>query len=326
MMFERADPQPSDQYLGSFYGLALPLILRGVPVEPVQIESSATPGSGPGSGPGFLSRYRLLLLTYEGQKPPTPALHLALARWVRAGGALVVVDNDDDPYNQVREWWNSTPNTFATPRQHLFAQLGIPADASGLLHVGKGVVLAERVSPAALSYQADGGDTVRGYARQAAAAIHLPWSETSALVLRRGPYVIAAGLDDSIPNVQPTTLHGRFVDLFDANLPILPSVTLTPGVRDLLFDLDYAAGTAPRVTAAACAVRNIHATPHQLSFTATGQIDTTAAVRIQSRLKPVSVSIAGHTLPRSAYQVEEGTILLHFANSVAPVSVEIRFE
>ena len=40
MMFERADPQPSDQYLGSFYGLALPLVMRGVPVEPVQIESA----------------------------------------------------------------------------------------------------------------------------------------------------------------------------------------------------------------------------------------------------------------------------------------------
>jgi hypothetical protein len=322
MMFERADPQPSDQYLGSFYGLALPLVTRGIPVEPVQIESSATPGSGP----GFLSRYRLLLLTYEGQKPPTPAFHAALAAWVRSGGALVVVDNDDDPYNSVREWWNTAPNAYATPRQHLFTQLGIPADASGLFHVGKGVVLAERVSPAALSYASDGGDTVRGYARQAAAGTHLNWSETNALVLRRGPYVIAAGLDDSIPNAAPVTLHGRSVDLFDANLPILPSVTLAPGKRDLLFDLNYATGTAPRIAAAACAVRGIHASPHQLSFTATGIADTTAAVRIQSRLKPISVSIAGQTLPPSAYQVEDGTILLHFANSVEPVSIEVRFE
>jgi hypothetical protein len=322
MMFERADPQPSDQYLGSFYGLALPLVTRGIPVEPVQIESSATPGSGP----GFLSSYRLLLLTYEGQKPPTPAFHAALAAWVRSGGALVVVDNDDDPYNSVREWWNTAPNAYATPRQHLFTQLGIPADASGLFHVGKGVVLAERVSPAALSYASDGGDTVRGYARQAAAGTHLNWSETNALVLRRGPYVIAAGLDDSIPNAAPVTLHGRSVDLFDANLPILPSVTLAPGKRDLLFDLNYATGTAPRIAAAACAVRGIHASPHQLSFTATGIADTTAAVRIQSRLKPISVSIAGQTLPPSAYQVEDGTILLHFANSVEPVSIEVRFE
>jgi hypothetical protein len=326
MMFERADPQPSDQYLGSFYGLALPLVTRGIPVEPVQIESAATPGSGPGSGSGFLSRYRLLLLTYEGQKPPTPAFHAALAAWVRAGGALVVVDNDGDPYNSVREWWNTAPNAYATPRQHLFAQLGISVDASGLFHVGKGVVLAERVSPAALSYESDGGETVRGFAREAAAAIHLAWSESNALVLHRGPYVIAGGLDDPIPNAEPVTLHGRFIDLFDENLPVLTSVTLAPSFRDLLFDLNYGVGAAPRVVAAACAVRGIHATSHQLSFTATGQADTTAAVRIQSRLKPTRVTIAGQTLAPGDYQVEDGTILLHFANSVEPVSIEVRFE
>jgi hypothetical protein len=38
------------------------------------------------------------------------------------------------------------------------------------------------------------------------------------------------------------------------------------------------------------------------------------------------VTIAGQTLPTSAYQAEDGTILLHFANSVEPISVEIRFE
>ena len=89
MMFQRADPTPSDTNLGSFYGLALPLLKRGIPVEPVQIESATVPG--------FLDRYKLLLLTYEGQKPPTPQFHDALAKWVRAGGALVVVDNDRDP-------------------------------------------------------------------------------------------------------------------------------------------------------------------------------------------------------------------------------------
>lgn len=317
MMFERAAPQPSDQYLGSFYGLALPLVLRGVPVEPVQIESS--------TAPGFLARYKMLLLTYEGQKPPTPAFHTALAQWVRQGGALVVVDNDDDPYNAVREWWNTAPNHYKTPRQHLFAQLGIPLDGSGLFHVGRGIVLSERVSPAALTYQADGGDTLRGFARQAANAVHLPWSETNALVLRRGPYVIAAGLDDSIPNAAPVTLHGRFVDLFDADLPVRSSVTLAPGTRDLLVDLSYNATPAPRVVAAACQVRDVHSTPRELTFTATGIADTTAAIRIQSQRSPTSVSIAGHTLAPADYATDNGSLLLHFANSVDPVPVDIKY-
>ncbi len=64
MMFQRAGPGGSDEHVGSFFGLALPLVKRGIPVEPVQIENCTTPG--------FLDRYKLLILTYEGQKPPTP--------------------------------------------------------------------------------------------------------------------------------------------------------------------------------------------------------------------------------------------------------------
>ena len=319
MMFQRAAPQPSDQYLGSFFGLALPLVLRGVPVEPVQIESA--------TAPGFLNRYKLLFLTYEGQKPPKPEFHSALAKWVRAGGALVVIDNDDDPYNAVREWWNTAPNSYKTPREHLFAQLQIPIDAAGLFHVGRGVVLSEHVSPAALTYQGDGGDTLRAYARQAAAAIHLPWSETSALVLRRGPYVIAAGLDEPTPGASPVTLRGHFVDLFDAKLPVLTSVTLTPGTRDLLFDLDYRHGASalPRVVAAACQVRDVEAGPHRLAFTAEGTADTTAAIRIQARLKPSAISIGGRALSPGGYEFEDGTLLLQFANAVEPIPVAITF-
>ena len=67
-----------------------------------------------------------MLLTYEGQKPPKPEFHAALAKWVRDGGALVVVDDDSDPYNAVREWWNTAPHSYKTPRQHLFEALGIP--------------------------------------------------------------------------------------------------------------------------------------------------------------------------------------------------------
>jgi len=322
MMFERADPQPSDLYLGSFYGLALPLVERGIAMDPVQIESAATPG--------FLTRYKLLFLTYEGQKPPTPAFHAALAEWVRAGGALVVVDNDDDPYNAVREWWNTAPDNFATPREHLFLQLGIAKNAEGIFPAGKGVVVAERASPAALSYDAEGGEKVRKLAREAAEAVHLPWSETNALVLRRGPYVIAAGLDDSHPDATPITLHGRFVDLFDANLPVQTSVTLAPGVRTLLYDLhsnldSNGAKAAPRVVAAACAVRGINATQHQLSFTAEGIADTDAVIRVQSPRKPRRVTIGGKELAAGEFTSDGDTILLHFANSVDPVAIEIKY-
>ncbi len=228
MMFQRADPDPSDPNLGSFYGLAMPLLKAGVPVEPVQLEEAASPG--------FLNSWRLLLLTYEGQKPPSRACHEALARWVKEGGALVVVDDDRDPYNAVREWWSTAPMAFHTPREHLFAELGLPPGATGLHRVGRGVVLYESASPAKLTWQRDGAKEVRDFARNAAKATHLRWEESNALVLRRGPYVIAAGLDEAATHEKSVELRGHFVDLFDAGLPILTDAKVEPGRRLLLLD------------------------------------------------------------------------------------------
>jgi hypothetical protein len=317
MMFQRAAPNPSDANLGSFYGLALPLLKRGLPVEPVQIENATTPGA--------LSPYRLLLLTYEGQKPPTREFHKALVQWVREGGALVVIDDDSDPYNAVREWWNTAPLSYKTPREDLFEELGIARDAIGLHHVGRGVVLRESVSPAALSYRADGAEFVRKAARRAAAAIGLKWKEADGLVLRRGPYVIAAGLDESVPDEKPFALRGRFIDLFDANLPMLDEVLLKPGRRALLFDLDADGNREPRVLAAACRVRNEHVSGKTLFFQAEGIGDTEAVVRCAAPSSPADVLVGGEPINQTLYDSSSRTLLLRFPNSVSPVQVEVRF-
>ena len=53
----------------------------------------------------------------------------------------------------------------------------------------------------------DGADHVRGLVRRACEAIGLAYRETNYLVFRRGPYVIAAGLDESI-SAEPTACGG----------------------------------------------------------------------------------------------------------------------
>lgn len=318
MMFERAAPTPSDSKLGSFYGLAMPLIKHGVPVEPVQIESATVPG--------FLSRYKLLLLTYEGQKPPTPEFHSALAEWVRKGGALVVVDNDDDPYNSVREWWNTAPNSFKTPRQHLFQTLGLEADAAGLHHVGQGVVFSERHSPAAFTRAEDGGEALRKVVHEAATATKVPWKESNALVLRRGPYVIAAGLDESLPNAKSYVLQGRYLDLFDAQQQVVTSVTLGPSSRKFLIDLDVSKrDSKPRVIAAACRIRDEQVTTQKLSFKADGIGDTNAVVSIALAKAPKQVLINGKAVAKDQYSYSNGILKLQFANSIEAVPVEVAF-
>ena len=315
MMFQRAQPDPSDFNLGFFYGLAMPLVKRGVPVEPVQIESA--------THTKFLDRYRVLLLTYEGQKPPKPEFHRALTEWVRAGGALVVVDDDRDPYNAVREWWNSAPLAYSTPRQHLFETLGLNRDATGLSRVGKGVVLRAAVSPSALSRRDDGGEQLRSLVREASAAVKLDWSETNALVLRRGPYVIASALDESLAGAEPVTLRGRFINLFDASLPVQSDITLKPGTRALLLDVDTARGAAPHIVAASFRIRDEHFDAGTLRFLAEGIAETGAVARVAVDAAPAEVLVNGKKVGAD-YDAGSRTVLLRFANTVTPTAVEVR--
>ena len=317
MMFQRAAPHPSDPNLGSFYGVAMPLLKRGVPVEPVQIENALTPG--------FLSRYKLLILTYEGQKPPTPEFHIALAKWVRDGGALVVVDNDRDPYNAVREWWNKAPLSFRTPRAHLFQELGIPDNATGLHRVGRGVVVRKALSPAALARKGHGAETVRKAVRQAADAIQLRWKECNSLVLRRGPYIVAAGLDESLAESHPYVLRGSYINLFDPELSVVSDVTVAPGVRMLLLDANSIQAAVPKVVAAACRVGDEKADSSSLQFQADGIGDTNAVVRIAAPVAPVEVQVGGKPLDASQYDYQAGLLRLRFPNAVEPVQVKVFF-
>jgi hypothetical protein len=328
-MFQRADPQPSDKNLGNFYGLALPLLMRGIPVEPVQIESA----SDKRTATNFLSRYKILLLSYEGQKPPLPDFHTALNAWVKAGGALIVVDNDKDPYNQATDWWNSDGNHFATPREPLFQTLGIPASAPEMSTVGRGFVLYLPQSPSALTYNKSGADVVMKLLQTAAAAIHLALKETNDLVLRRGPYIIAAGLgqesqDTSKPQSGLTShasIAGDLINLFDADLAETSTVLMNSGTRALLLDVDYFKSSEPRILAASAKITNEQAHPDALVFDAEGIDQTNAVVRILSGKAPRSITVNNKPLDADHYQRSGRTFLLRFLNSATPQAIQVNF-
>ncbi len=311
-MFQRGDPSPSDDDLGSFYGLAMPMVKHGIPAVPAQLENATIPGA--------LRDHKVLLMTYEGMKPMKPEVHAALAAWVRQGGALVMVDDDRDPYNGVRSWWNDSAKgmKYRTPREHLFEQLGVGKDAKpGAHQIGAGWLIYDASSPAALSRRQDGADHLRGLVRRACQAVKLAYRETNYLALRRGPYVVAAGLDESVEG-QPHVLRGRFINLFDAKLSIVDSVTLAPGSRHLMLDLDRARSSKPNVLASACKVLGARAeSDGSFRFYAEGPQKIDAAIRVAIDRQPAEVRLDDKPLAREAWtwDVASRTVLLRFPNA-----------
>jgi len=296
----------------------MPLLKRGLPVAPVQLENVTVPHA--------LDNVRVLFLSYDGQKPLAPEVHAPLARWVQAGGVLVMCDSDADPYLQVRDWWNSGGKNYSTPRKHLFEQLGFKGDvAANQFHrVGKGGLIWLRERPAHFSASAAGAEQIVAAAKLAAQSIGLEWREKNYLLLRRGPYVVAAGLDESIAGA-PRTVPGRFVNLFDATLRVQTNIVINPGSRQFCLDLDSAQTGKTHLLASACKALLKENTRDQVSFTVEGVGNTPAILLLESAQAPLSVTLDGKKLETFEYSAKERLLWMHFTNESTPRNLSVKF-
>ena len=311
LMFQRGDDNASDNDFGHVYGLALPFVKRGMPVAPIQLENVGLKG--------YLDGTKVLLMSYEGQKPLKPEVHDAIARWTRAGGTLVFVDDDKDPFLKVREWWNENGMAYATPREHLFERLGVGRNpAEGVTRIGRGRLVYMKASPAALSRAKDGAARLAATVRRAAA--NLDWRESSSLVLRRGPYIVAGGMDETDSPV--TTLRGEYVDLFDPELKVLTTATLGPDARHLLVDLKRFKGNVIAVSGECKPMRSGRGT---WMGTVEGIADTPGILLLRAPGKPKTVTLDGARLTDTTYDAKSGLLWLRFPNGATPRRIEVAY-
>jgi len=321
LMFERGDPRPSDAHMSHFYGLTLPLLKRGMPVRPIQLENLALPN--------YLKDLRLLLLTYRGMKPLTAEAHAPLVDWVKRGGVLVVVDDDGDPYNSVREWWNTGACHFATPREHLFQQLGIKdqqfSAENQLVQAGRGKVIWLKQNPAQLAAEPEGDRRLAGTVQVAARSIGLKWIETNYLLLRRGPYLVGAGLDESVTN-STRRLTGRFVNLFDPELKLQREIAVEPDARLFLLDVAAVHARQPQVLAASGKALPGPTERHSRTWTVEGVPGTKAVVLVAlPRHAPRAVTLEGQPLRDTQFSESDHLLWIRFANEATPRKLRVEF-
>lgn len=311
LMFQRGNPDGSDGRLGNFYGLCLPLFKRGIALEPVQLENVTVKD--------YLKPFKVIMHTYEGQKPMEPVYHEALAAWVKAGGVLVFVDDQKDPYNAVTEWWNSDGKDYKGPAEHLFETLGLGrTPAVGDYEVGKGWVLYRAESPAALTYQQTGDQLVAEVARQAAAKASLKWREANYVALRRGPYLVAAGLDESV-DAPAKVVKGKLVDLFSPTLEVKREVTLEPNTRHWLLDMGRLPSKGAQVLASASRISRERAGKGYLEFVSEGPTNTQAATRVLLPREPKRILVSGGKAPDvMEWDAATKTFLLKYENTARP--------
>ena len=244
---QEGDQRPPDQIyrLGStadpemdgFYGLAMPLLKRGVPVKIAHLEHVHIAD--------YLKDFDVLVLSYDFMKPPTERVHEGLADWVRGGGVLLYVGSErPGDFDSVEAWWNRDPHSCAKPVDHLFRTLGIRfPQPQSLERVGKGVCCSLLSAAASAAQSPDGAaayvDAVR-LAYSSGRERDGTWKESSVVSVRRGRYLVVACLDEYPGDAEAEPLRGPFVDLLSPGLPVRVEVDPQPGWRYLLYDISQA--------------------------------------------------------------------------------------
>ncbi|WP_244518636.1 hypothetical protein [Arachidicoccus rhizosphaerae] len=238
MMFQRFPTHNGyeDPQLSNFYGMVMPLIEQGIPVQTVHMENLGYPEA--------LKGVRVLIMSYANMKPQSPEVHKQLAAWVASGGSLIYYGKDDDPFQQVKEWWNTEGRSYKSPSEDLFKQLGIQYKAaeSRVYKKGKGRVWIIKKDPKTLVMQPDQGNQLLLLAKEAYQKSRVQsggndkFQTKNYFTLKRGPYLVASVLADG-PSTDPLVLKGHYINLYNPGLPVVHEMVVKPGAQTLLYDL-----------------------------------------------------------------------------------------
>ena len=261
-------------------------------------------------------------MTYSNMKPLDPKAHQDLADWVKKGGIIVYCGRDNDPYQQVLEWWNQNGNIYTAPSQHLFGLMQLPDMAEeGIYHYGKGKVYVVRQDPKEFVMQERGDQSLLSVIEKAYGKLEYK----NHFYLERGPYTLAAVVDENAESSEPLQLNGNYIDLFDPTLPCLKEKIVKPGEQTFLFDINAVSKkNRPQVLASASRQSDEIVGKKSYSFIAKSPAETDNVMRILLPKKPKSIQVSVNQFT-TEWDADTHTLLLQFENNPEGVQVKIEW-
>ena len=326
LMFQRFPTHQGyeDPQLSNFYGQALPLVKRGIPVKTMHLENTSYPETWQDT--------KVLIMSYSNMKPLSPEGHTFISAWVKNGGVLVYCGRDADPFQSVQEWWNTGENQYRAASEHLFAMMDIqsPPEEDGEYQYGKGTVYIIRQDPKEFVLEGDHDgkfvEVVKRLYEQTTAVG--AFEVKNNFYLERGPYDLVSVLDESVSDA-PYVLRGQLIDLFDPTLPVLREKTVLPGEQAFLYNVERAPNPQrPQVLASASRVYDEKVADHRYSFVAKSPLNTTNVMRILLPKKPTNYKVCDHTgaqLKEASWEWdnESKTGLMTFENNPEGITVAL---
>jgi len=310
----------SDPGLSNFYGMVLPLLKRGIPIKTVHMENLGWKNS--------LKDIKVLIMSYTNMKPLSPESHDLLAVWIKDGGILIYCSRNDDPFQQVKEWWNSDGLSYQYPIADLYRKIGAPLAGQEKFNYGKGTIYRLQQNPKEFVLK-QGGDAhywmavSKAYSKSGSKLL-----VKNNFFLERGPYTIASVMQESVSN---DSLHikGKFIDLFDPELTVLNGKTVLPGEQTFLYSLDHISNkTTPQVLCAGARIYNQKHSSSSYSFLTKGPQGTPNVMRVYLPRKPLKMELidsnqSGVNPAKKYWDASSSTYFLEYNNSSDGIIVKL---
>jgi len=297
-----------------FWGLTLPLVYKGIPIQVAQLERVVEKD--------YLKPYKVLLLSYDIMKPMKPEINQAIADWVKQGGVLVFFGGDD-AYNALPEWWHK--DSRHSPKDDLFARLRLPSvevrrlrvERSGpmwsIATVGTGTVIDIAEAPWHVASSREAADQFRRIVARACKSAGIAYKEQPRLGIRRGDYVAMRTFGE------PKQLTGSYVNILDPKLSVVKDPTIATGKCALYKDVTKQMTGEPRLLYSSSKVEKKVETAQSTKLTLSGPINTKGVARIYTGGKPV-LTVEPTDLPIEA---DGDTVLATYENMPESLTIVI---
>ena len=295
-----------------FLGPLVPVLRKGIPIASVPVERL--------NDPGFISRFDLLMLSYEAWKPAFPEYHQQLANWVRQGGVLLLF-NTSDEFDAIDMFWKS--EGFPDPESHLLARFemgsqvlqennGIDNSLVCQKQWGKGHVLVSNLTPSDIASKAD---VMNEYVQMLTHCLAEYFSASldgpGCFALRRGPFLVVHTFDKA------NVCQGVFIDIYHQDLPLLVDPEIPEQTSAILFDItSLLQGHCPRVLYSTYRLFGKKESPNETTFFIQGPQETEGRVRLFCAQKKVDeLTVLNKNGTSQTVEVSKGerdTLLIRF--------------